>query len=57
MEQRRDREARAKSVPVKVKSFLEDIKGMDITHAKALLQTIVKSVYIWRDGQIEVEFR
>lgn len=54
---RRDREAQTKSVPVKVRSFMEDFQGMEVTRAKAILQTIVKAAYVWRDGRIEVEFR
>ncbi len=53
----RDRETQAKTVPVRVKSFLEDMKGMDVVKAKAVLQTIVKAARIWKDGRIEVEFR
>jgi len=53
----RDREAQAKAVPVKVGSFLEDFLGMEVTRAKAILQTIVKAAYVWREGKIELEFR
>ncbi|MFH1560096.1 MAG: recombinase family protein [Chloroflexota bacterium] len=53
----RDREAQAKAVPVKVGSFLEDFQGMDVVKAKAILQTILKSAHVWKDGKIELEFR
>jgi site-specific DNA recombinase len=53
----RDREAQAKAVPVRVSSFLEDFQGMDVVNAKAILQTILKATYVWRDGRIELEFR
>lgn len=53
----RDREAQAKAVPVKVRSFLEDFQGMEVTRAKAVLQTILKAAHVWKDGRIEVEFR
>lgn len=53
----RDREAQAKAVPVKVRSFLEDFQGMDVVKAKAILQTILKSAHVWLDGRVELEFR
>ncbi|MBF8267425.1 MAG: Resolvase domain protein [Dehalococcoidia bacterium] len=53
----RDREAQAKAVPVKVANFLEDFGGMDVVKAKAILQTIIKSAHVWKDGKIELEFR
>lgn len=53
----RDREAQAKAVPVKVRSFLEDFQDMDVVKAKAMLQTIVKAAYVWKDGRIDLEFR
>ena len=53
----RDREAQARSIPVKVGSFLEDFQAMDVVKAKAILQTIVKAAHVWKDGKIEMEFR
>jgi hypothetical protein len=53
----RDREAQVEAVPVKVRSFLEDFRGMDVVKAKAILQTILKAAHVWKDGRIEVEFR
>jgi site-specific DNA recombinase len=53
----RDREAQAKAVPVKVRSFLADFQGMEVVKAKAILQTIVKAAHVWKDGKIELEFR
>ena len=53
----RDREAQAKAVPVRVRSFLEDFGGMEITKAKAVLQTILKAAHVYRNGRIELEFR
>ncbi len=57
VQEHRDREAQSKAVPVKVGSFLEDFQGMDVVKAKAILQTILKSAHVWRDGRIELEFR
>ena len=57
VQEHRDREAQMKTVPVEVRSFLEDFQGMDVVKAKAILQTIVKAAHVWRDGRIEVEFR
>ncbi|MCH7706171.1 MAG: recombinase zinc beta ribbon domain-containing protein, partial [Chloroflexi bacterium] len=53
----RDREAQVKTVPGRVRSFLEDFKGMEITRAKAVLQSLLRSARIWNDGRVEVEFR
>lgn len=53
----RDMEAQAKAVPVKVRSFLEDFGEMDVRQAKAILQGILRSVHVWNDGRVEVEFR
>jgi site-specific DNA recombinase len=53
----RDREAQAKAVPVKVRSFLDDFQGMEVTRAKAVLQGVVRAAHVWRDGRIELEFR
>jgi len=55
-----DQDSRASSaerIPIEIKSFLEDIPGLNIRIQKAPLQTILKSAYIHRDGRIEVEFR
>ena len=47
----------AERIPVEVKSFLADFRGLDIRVQKAHLQTILKAAYIHRDRNIEVEFR
>jgi site-specific DNA recombinase len=57
VEERRDREAQARTVPVKVGSFLEDFQDMDVVRAKTILQTILKAAYVYKDRRIEVEFR
>jgi len=53
----RDREAQVKAVPMKVGSFLEDFGSMEVTKAKAILQTILKAAHVWKGGKIELEFR
>ena len=56
----RNQETKASSaerIPVEIKSFLEDVQGLDIRVQKAHLQTILKSAYVHRDGRIEIEFR
>ena len=53
----RDMEAQAASVPVRVRSFLEDFQGMDVRQAKAILQGIIKAAHVFNDGRIELEFR
>ena len=53
----RDMEAQARVVPGRVRSFLEDFQGMEVTQAKAILQTIIKAAHVYRDGRIELEFR
>ena len=50
-------EAAVTAVPVKVRSFIEDFGEMDVREAKAMLQTIIKSVHVSNDGRIEIEFR
>ncbi|MDP2950142.1 MAG: recombinase family protein [Chloroflexota bacterium] len=51
------RMAQAEAVPGKLASFLEAMRSMDVRQAKAMLQTIVKEVHVYRDGKLEVEFR
>jgi len=48
---------KAVRVPIAIRSFLDDFRVLDVRRQKALLQDIVKSAYVHRDGRIEVEFR
>jgi len=57
VQEQRDREAQTTTVPVKVRSFLEDFQSMDVPRAKDILQTILKAAHVWKAGRIEVEFR
>ena len=43
--------------PVRVRSFLKDFQSLDVRRAKALLQTILKTATVSKDGTIELEFR
>ena len=45
------------ALPTRVRSFLKDVQALDVRQAKALLQTIVKTGCVYRDGRIELEFR
>ena len=38
-------------------SFLESFESLEVRKAKAILQTILESAHIWRDGKIELKFR
>jgi len=45
------------NVPVQVTSFFQDLSAMDLTRRKAGLQQILKAVYVYTDGRIDIEFR
>ncbi len=53
----KDMEAQAAAVPVKVRSFMEDFRDMEVPQAKAFLQSIIKAAHVFKDGRIELEFR
>ena len=38
-------------------SFMKSFESLDVRKAKAILQTILESAHIWRDGRIELKFR
>ena len=44
-------------LPVRIKSFLKDFGALDVQRAKAMLQPILKTVHVYNDGRIELEFR
>ena len=55
-----DQEARQEGVsalPARIKSFLKDFGALDVQRAKAMLQLILKTVPVYNDGRIELEFR
>jgi hypothetical protein len=45
------------NMPRQIKSFLEAFEQLDPRQQKAQLQTLLKSVHVYRDGRIELEFR
>ena len=50
-------EAIVAAVPIRVRSFLEDVSAMDVRKAKGQLQSILSAAYVYRDDHIELEFR
>ncbi len=55
--QQRDRQETVSALPVRVRSFLKDFQSLDVRRAKALLQTILATATVYRDGTIELSFR
>ena len=53
----RDMEDQVDAVPIKIRSFIEDVNSMDVRQAKAILQGIIKAAHVFNDGRIELEFR
>lgn len=51
------RQEGASALPARIKSFLKDFQSLDVQRAKAMLQPILKSVHVYNDGRIELEFR
>ncbi|MDA0595555.1 MAG: hypothetical protein O2974_00870 [Chloroflexi bacterium] len=45
------------ALPKQIGSFLQSFESLDVRKAKAILQTILESAHIWRDGKIELKFR
>ena len=55
-----DQESRQEGVtalPARITSFLKDFGSLDVQRAKAMLQPILKTVHVYNDGRIELEFR
>ncbi len=55
--QQQQRQEAVGSLPGRVRSLLKDFQDLDTRRAKALLQTILKTAHVHRDGRIELEFR
>ena len=55
--QQHERQEAVGTLPVRVRSFLKDFQSFDLRRAKALLQTILKTATVSKDGTIELEFR
>lgn len=47
----------AAALPAQIKSFMKTFEVLEVRKAKAILQTILESAHIWRDGKIELKFR
>ena len=45
------------ALPVQIRSFLKDVQSLDVRRAKALLQPILKTATVDREGTIELTFR
>lgn len=45
------------ALPIQIKSFMKSFEQLEVRKAKAILQTILESAHIWRDGKIELKFR
>ena len=55
--QQHERQETVSALPTRVRSFLKDIQSLDVRRAKALLQTILESAHVYKDGAIELRFR
>ena len=53
----RDLESLTEAIPVKLRSFLEDFRDMDVRQAKAILQGIIRAIRIYSDSRVELKFR
>ena len=51
------RQGGVSALPARIKSFLKDFGSLDVRRAKAMLQPILKTVHVYNDGRIELEFR
>lgn len=49
--------AAATALPAQIRSFLKDVRALDVVHAKALLQPILSDATVYKDGRIELAFR
>jgi hypothetical protein len=45
------------ALPSRVRSFLKDFQSLDVRRANALLQPILRTATVYRDGTIELTFR
>ncbi len=57
LREQRTRVSTAERLPGAIQSFLADFESLDVRHQKAQLQAILKSVYVFRDDHLELEFR
>jgi DNA-binding winged helix-turn-helix (wHTH) protein len=45
------------TVPGRGTSFIESFEQLETPKAKAMLHLILKAVYVWTDGKVELKFR
>jgi hypothetical protein len=57
LSQARASEDLIKRIPTAIKTFEEAFNSLEPRQQKAQLQTILKAAHIYKDGQIELEFR
>jgi len=57
LSQERAKKELLEKVPQTIKSYIETFQTLDIRQQKAQLQTILKTVHVFKDGRIELEFR
>jgi len=57
LERERTTQEQIDRLPMAIGTFLEDFQKMDVRWQKAQLQTILKAAHVYRDGNIELEFR
>ena len=57
LEQRRTRVSTPERLPEAIQSFLADFESVYVRHQKAQLQAFLKSVYVYRDDRLQLEFR
>ena len=55
--QQHDRQGAVGALPVRMRSLLKDFQSLEVRRAKALLQTILATATVYRDGVIELSFR
>ena len=53
----RQRHDAVAALPVQIHSFLKDVLSLDVRRAKALLQPILKTATVDREGAIDLAFR
>ena len=54
---RAERHDAVTALPAQIRSFLSDVHSLEVRKARALLQTILASAVVYKDGRIELAFR
>jgi site-specific DNA recombinase len=57
LKQERATQELVERLPQDIKSYIETFQTLDFRRRKAQFQTILKAVYVFNDGRIELEFR